>query len=104
MLICLVIRAESPSGWPTLPFPRPCAPLLLPRSANYDSAERRCRLSKEDRRTQRNALRPARGTSEYLENQCAKRESELEGQCAKRESYLEDQCAERESYFGDQCA
>lgn len=42
------------------------------RSADYDQHSRLCRLSKEDRRTQPQAMRHVSGSSrQYLENQCA---------------------------------
>lgn len=42
------------------------------RSADYDQRSRLCRLSKEDRRTQPQAMRYAAGSNrQYLENQCA---------------------------------
>lgn len=42
------------------------------RSADYDQHSRLCRLSKEDRRTQPQAMRYAAGSDrQYLENQCA---------------------------------
>ena len=44
------------------------------RSAEYSSEKKRCVLSREDRRTQPEAFRTSPGV-DYIENQCAKRES-----------------------------
>ena len=44
------------------------------RSAEYSAEKKRCVLSREDRRTQPEAFRTSPGI-DYIENQCAKRES-----------------------------